>query len=162
MRTGLAGVEGAGWWKGIWSERKEEASLHLTVKHGRRQPPGVLCQLLSTEDAARTWGPCSAPTASQVLPRGAEGRLAQKAGGLAGSAAPHSARLFSALWFKIRFTKEDGRAFLNRPAVLAAGLAGLLLLGRLESLSEASLRSELCSLDMRLQLLIQIRRYFQM
>lgn len=67
--------------RGYGVRERKKLVLRLTVKHGRRQPPGVLCQLLSTESAARTWGPCSAPTASQVLPERGRGQTGTEAGG---------------------------------------------------------------------------------
>lgn len=90
--------------RGYGVRERKKLVLRLTVKHGRRQPPGVLCRLLSTESAAWTWGPCSAPTASRVLPERGRGQTGTEAGGLCGSAL--CSRLFSALWFKIRFTKK--------------------------------------------------------
>ena len=90
--------------RGYGVRERKKLVLRLTVKHGRRQPPGLLCRLLSTESAAWTWGPCSAPTASRVLPERGRGQTGTEAGGLCGSAL--CSRLFSALWFKIRFTKK--------------------------------------------------------
>lgn len=68
VRNGLAvGAQVGG--KGNGVRKRQKLVLSLTVRHCRRKPPGVLCRLLCTETATGIWGPRSAPTTGQVLPR---------------------------------------------------------------------------------------------
>ena len=142
-RRGCASEELDWWWRrrlverGYGVRKRKKLVLGLTVKHCRRKPPGVLCGLLSTERATGIWGPHSVPTANQGCPERARGQtVAQllEAGGLCGSRL--CSCLFSALWFNIRFTGKTAEPSWSVPQCWRLAWRGLLLLGRLESLSE--------------------------